>query len=390
MASVLSELVDLDFSGSGPPKYERLKASISTAISEGRILPGDALPPEKTLSAQLNVARNTVRQALQDLEQEGLLKRIHGKGTFVSEDALSRLREGSENGLSLYALIVPEAQSDFYSSLLYGFDDAAYKQQHQVIICSTDNNLDKQAQVILSLMDKRVAGVTIVPATTPSTPAYHIRQLQQQGIPVVLCHRGVPGVQAPLLSMPYREIGRCAAEAAIRHGHRRAAIISSTRTPYATQFEKGIRETFAAVDGVLPDAFVVYDDRLVLTPQEHERELYDHLERLCDHPNRPTVIFTSFDPVAEMIYLLLPRFKLQVPQDISLVGFGGSRRDGAIVRRLSSVQINLASTAQRAVELLDEMTRGKRDINDEETLLLPVTMGEGDTLGEAPSANFWR
>lgn len=384
MASVLSELQDLDFSGNGPPKYERLKSCITGAISEGRLRPGDVLPPEKLLALTLGVARNTVRQALQDLEQNGLLKRIHGKGTFVDENAVRLLREGTDNSLNLYALVVPEAQSGFYASLLHGFDEAAYRQQHQVIVCSTDNDLDKQAQVILSLMDKRVAGVTIVPATAPPTPAYHVRQLQQQKIPVVLCHRGVPGVQAPLLSMPFREIGRCAGQAAVKRGHRRAALISSARTESAVQFERGLREAFASTGGIIPDQFLIYDERLSLSPQEHERELLMHLEQLCSHKNRPTVIFTTFDPLAETIYLLLRRFRLRAPEDISLVGFGGTRRDGAITRRLSSVLIDQAATASRAVALLDEMARGKREITDEESFELPILMGQGETLGPAP------
>jgi DNA-binding LacI/PurR family transcriptional regulator len=380
---VLAELKEVDFSGSGPPKYERLKSCIASAISAGRLRPGDALPPEKVLAVTLGIARNTVRQALQDLEQSGLLKRDHGKGTFVSGNALRRIRDGFENGLNLYALVVPEAQSGLYASLLHGFDEAAYQLQHQVIVCSTGNDLDKQAQVILSLMDKRVAGVTIVPATAPPTPAYHIRQLQKHGIPVVLCHRGVEGVQAPLLSMPFREIGCCAAEAAVKLGHRRAALISSVRTESTIQFERGLRETFAAASGSLPDPFVIFDDRLSVNPQGHERELFVHLERLCCHPNRPTVIFTSFDPLAETVYLLLRRFKLRLPEDMSIVSFGDSRREGAIIRRLSSVVIDQASTARKAASLLDEIGRGQREITNDESFLLPVQMGEGMTLGLA-------
>ena len=153
-------LSDLNFSGSGPPKYERLKSHLSEAISSGRIRPGDALPPEKELALALKLARNTVRQALIDLERVGLLKRIHGKGTFVSDDAVHRLRDGRENSLNVYALVVPEVKSDFYASLLHGFDGAAYLLQRQVIVCATNNDVDKQAQIILNLMDKRVSGVS--------------------------------------------------------------------------------------------------------------------------------------------------------------------------------------------------------------------------------------
>jgi GntR family transcriptional regulator of arabinose operon len=381
MATGTLDLQEVDFGGSGPPKYERLKSCISGAISSGKLRPGDSLPPEKELALTLGVARNTVRQALMDLERGGLLKRIHGKGTFVNEDAIRHLRNGQEKGLNVYALVVPEAHSDFYASLLHGFDEAAYRQQRQVIVCTTNNDVDKQAQIILNLMDKHVAGVAVIPTTSTPTPAYHISQLQQRQIPVVLCHRGITGVRAPQLSIPFRQIGRCAAEAAAKLGHRRAAIVSSIRTEFSEQYEKGLRSAFAAAGGAIPDSFVVFDECLTMLPHEHERELSEHLERICCRPDRPTVIFTTFDPLAESIYLLLRQLKLRIPEDISLVSFGDARREGAIVRRLSSVIIDQSATARHAVALLDEMSSGQREITSDEVIELALSMGKGETLG---------
>ena len=45
------------------------------------------LPPEEQLAKELNVSRVTIRSALKDLEQEGLVLRIHGKGTFINPEA---------------------------------------------------------------------------------------------------------------------------------------------------------------------------------------------------------------------------------------------------------------------------------------------------------------
>ncbi len=48
-----------------------------------------------------------------------------------------------------------------------------------------------QGDIILQLLDKRVAGVALLPPTVGKTPEYHFRQLQNQGIPIVMLHRGV-------------------------------------------------------------------------------------------------------------------------------------------------------------------------------------------------------
>src|SRR5579859_3662471 len=70
----------------GPmPLYQQLKQRLRNEIARGDYKPGDQLPAEPELIQQFGVSRITVRQALSDLEAEGLVIRRHGKGTFVAE-----------------------------------------------------------------------------------------------------------------------------------------------------------------------------------------------------------------------------------------------------------------------------------------------------------------
>ena len=54
-------------------------------IREGELLPGQRLPTEPELAARLGVSRNSLREALQSLEDSGLIVKRHGIGTFVTE-----------------------------------------------------------------------------------------------------------------------------------------------------------------------------------------------------------------------------------------------------------------------------------------------------------------
>ena len=92
-------------------------------------------------------------------------------------------------------------------------------------------------------------------------------------------------------------------------------------------------------------------------PEVHGPEMLTALTAMMDHPERPTAIFASFDSVAELIYLLLLRLGLRVPEDISLVGFGATVRSSAILRRITSVTVDEMRIGNRAVELLDRMRR---------------------------------
>ncbi len=65
------------------PRYQRLAEALRQEVVERRWKPGDRLPSENDIAALYGVATGTARQALVQLVKEGLLKREHGRGTFV-------------------------------------------------------------------------------------------------------------------------------------------------------------------------------------------------------------------------------------------------------------------------------------------------------------------
>lgn len=358
-------------------KHERLKKHFIDELRVGRLKPGDAIPTEQSLMETLGVARATIRQAMASLENEGLIRRIQGKGTFVEEDVRRKLKRGQD----IYALVTPETHGGFYPSLLHGFETAASSVRHQAIICSTDFDVSRQGDIILQLLDKEVGGVAIVPTVDPPTPAYQPGQLQKRGIPVVFCHRRVDGIQAPLLVLPYYDVGYTAGRALAAHGHRCVAFITSRNAPSMEAYQSGLQDALAMDGGKVPAEFVHRSASI-----NGEEELLVALRRIFSYPNPPTAIFTTFDCQAEMIYFLLPRIGLRVPEDVSLIGFGGAWRDGVLLRRLTSVVIDEVATGRKAVTLLHEMRQGKRAIDDNEEFVLPLDLYQGETLA-TPTPN---
>src|SRR3954468_6829323 len=79
--------LDLVLERGSKPLHVTIAEQIAAAIASGELAPGARLPPERHLAESLGVSRMTVRQALGDLERDGLLRRVVGRagGTFVSE-----------------------------------------------------------------------------------------------------------------------------------------------------------------------------------------------------------------------------------------------------------------------------------------------------------------
>jgi GntR family transcriptional regulator, arabinose operon transcriptional repressor len=366
--------LDLNGQRKAQPKYQRLKEHLIGEMLSGRLKPGQALPSEQALGEKLGIATMTVRQAMTALQNDGLVRRVPRQGTFVDDNARRRLKPG----LDIFALVVPETREAFYPSLLHGFETAAAEIQHQAIVCSTNDDVGRQADILIQLIDKKVGGVALNPTSPVPTPAHQVRLLHEHGIPVVFCHRRVEGVAAPLLSLPYYEIGRLAGNAFVEHGHRSVAFITSP-SPSQIIYEDGLNDALRA-SGVDPAEIVFIVERTI---QIREESCFTELQKLFARPDPPTAIFTSFDSIAELIYMLLLRLGLRVPEDVSLVGVGGSWREGAITRMLTSVVVDEIATGRKAVELLDEMRCGARPIDDNTEMGMEISLSDGKTLGIA-------
>jgi GntR family transcriptional regulator len=69
----------------GRPLYRRLLGSLREQIASGEIRPGALIPPETEIARSHGISRHTVRQAIVELQREGLLVRERGRGTFVAQ-----------------------------------------------------------------------------------------------------------------------------------------------------------------------------------------------------------------------------------------------------------------------------------------------------------------
>lgn len=66
------------------PIYEQIVAQIKAEVIEGRMTAGDALPSVRVLSKELKISALTVKKAYDNLEEEGLIVTVHGKGSFIA------------------------------------------------------------------------------------------------------------------------------------------------------------------------------------------------------------------------------------------------------------------------------------------------------------------
>ena len=89
---------------SGVPIYEQIKQQVKSAILSGELKEGEALPSLRTLAKDLKISVLTVTRAYTELEQEGFVKNVQGRGCYVLGSGSELMREQlicrAENGLT--------------------------------------------------------------------------------------------------------------------------------------------------------------------------------------------------------------------------------------------------------------------------------------------------
>jgi GntR family transcriptional regulator len=78
-------IFQIDFQA-GKPVYLQLADQIRHAAASGRLRPGDALPALRPLAEELRINRNTIAKAYAELEAQGLIETLHGKGYFLTRN----------------------------------------------------------------------------------------------------------------------------------------------------------------------------------------------------------------------------------------------------------------------------------------------------------------
>lgn len=358
------------------PKYEIIRDFLLGEFTSGEYETGQALPSEHTLAKTAGVARTTVRQALGMLEKEGLINRIQGKGNYFTGGT----KQDTAGKLEIYSLIVPDISRGLYPTLAKGFDYQAGQTNQQIMVCNTSFDINRQGNIILQMIDKNVAGVVLVPALTPSTPPFHVRQLQNHGIPVVFCHRRVQDTAAPLITWDREEVARIAGQTFIDHGHRRIAYFAGLRYLKTEAYENGLRHVLAENGLNFPEHHVYYGDSIDDTPVQRAKT-FQALKAVLSGNEPVTAIFCHDDDEAEMVHHLATEIGVAIPKDVSLIGFGDSHdRSGVFRRRLTSVVVDEFELGTRAAHVLHDIRSGLRPMDSTETVYVPLTLVMGETV----------
>jgi LacI family transcriptional regulator len=355
------------------PKYRVVRDLIRTRIDDGTLIEGEKLPSEPDMARDFGVAYMTLRRAINALVEEGLLQRIHGKGTYV-------LRKAELPTPRTLALVVPSLPHlwnvsglYYFPAIVQGFCAEATRLGFEPTIIGRDKGAFNAVADVNAL-----AGVACL--LTEPEDIESIEWMRNLGVP--LCGiNAYKGRRA--ISYVAADQGQGAADAVrmlVDQGHQHIAFFAGPEGNLgAREREQGFRRGMAEC-GLKPMPVPAdpsdYSDgsgyaraRELFAPRNRTGSSqsktgdapYGTLKHeLLDGRELPTAIVTAGDAIAAGVMQALVELGLSVPHDVSVVGYGNFHIAHLLHPGLTTVRLPLAELGAAAAVTLEQQCRGAR------------------------------
>jgi DNA-binding LacI/PurR family transcriptional regulator len=357
---------------SSTTKSHQLVQLLEAEIAEGRLGPGDAVPSQNELARIHGVAVGTVRDAFSALEHRGLLQRVQGKGTFVTEKALqSKVPEKT----GIFAVLFQEQLDSplldsprnmpFYQPVFRGMETVAQRLGVDICICVGRN--DELPRLI---REHGVDGVIVFGHAPDSIK--RIKAFSTE-MPVVVFHSFSEVTHCVMAGD--HDAGRQATEYLLSLGHRRIAFLSvddlegrpgrlRLQGYRDTMHEHGISVRDEWVDNHLwmPNTTSLLpckgcDKCAACIGWETMKAKNGITARTRELPF--TAMICHNDATAMGLIAQARADGFEVPRDFSVIGFDNVSRNYHFKPQITSIDFSLRSMGEEAVQLLGSIISDK-------------------------------
>ncbi|MCB9422112.1 MAG: LacI family DNA-binding transcriptional regulator [Ardenticatenaceae bacterium] len=216
------------------------------------------------------------------------------------------------NQTNTLALVLTDITNPFWTTVARGVEDAAQEKEYSVILCNTDESIQKQDQYLTMLLKRRIDGILFVPAGNKAEP---IRLIQKQKISVVVLDRSIPNVDVDIVRGDSFGGAYQLARHLIELGHKHIAILSGPKN-ISTSVERvaGFRQA-------MEEANLTHNLENVYWGSFSQTLGCAMAEKALQTSPRPTAFLAVNNFIANGALHTFSLAGLRVPEDVSLVSF---------------------------------------------------------------------
>lgn len=332
------------------PLYVQLKNIVQRQIMSGELTAGAALASEPTLCRLYGVSRITVRQALGELEAEGMIRREPGRGTFVRASV-------SKRGLAIGLLFGGMSERTFghrndttFGDLVRGAAEVASRRGalvHPIPLSDGDD-------LTIALANPSVCQLNgLLVRIAHEVTEEMLEALDRTGLPYVVVKRHVPVGRANCVYSD--DVAGAAALTAhlLSLGHRRVGLLLGPADVGVWDERRRGFELAHEKLGLATDEALIYRGGYPMDEAGHEGA-----RALLAIPDPATAFFAGNDYMAIGVYRALRDQGLEPGRDVAVAGYGGTPFSTTMYPALTTISVPGQSFGKASAELLLDAITG--------------------------------
>lgn len=219
-------------------------------------------------------------------------------------------------------VIVGDIENPHFGLATRGITDTAKKSGYNVILVNTDEERAAEIDAVHVLLDKRVDGLIVAPAS--STDTHHLQHVLESGRPLVLLDRTAYGLPVETVAVDTTSISHEATQYLLDRGHRRIAFISTLKSesPFSkeTQVESSqISERLEGMQRAFSDKGLPFPFDLVRLSAGDTDSIRSITRELLFLPDPATVVVASDGLIALSVLGAIQELGLSIPEDVSFL-----------------------------------------------------------------------
>jgi LacI family transcriptional regulator len=213
-----------------------------------------------------------------------------------------------------FGVIVPDVANPFFTLVVRGVEEVAWRAGYHVILCDTQGDLERERGYLEDMLAFQVEGVLIAPVGDRSRP--QLRRLTRNNVPFVLIDRSITNFDADLVQGDSVGGARQLVEHLIELGHRRIGMVTEAGdVSTARDRVQGYREALERA-GIVPDPELVAESSAIDPDAAAEATL-----RLLALADPPTAIFAVNNIAVVGVVEAARQEGFEIPDDLALVCF---------------------------------------------------------------------
>jgi LacI family transcriptional regulator len=259
-------------------------------------------------------------------------------------------RSLTTNQTKTIGVVISDASNYFFGEILRGVEDILRSSGYGLVVCNTDETLQREAEYLDYLLRQRVDGI-IAAATSQRWDV--LFRVDVQHTPVVFMDRTFEGQEGPFVGVN----NRTAAYQGVRHlidaGHRQIGILAGF------QRLSTMRERLAGYRQALQEAGLPEVSQWVVESALDVEAARGAALGLLSLPQRPTALFISNNFLSLGTLLAIRELGLRCPQDVAIIGFDDHPWAQVSDPPLTVVRQPLRGLGHKAAQVLLDMIQGE-------------------------------